>query len=290
MSITLEVKGLKKGFGKNRAVENVSLKVKAGEIFGFLGPNGAGKTTTLRCIMNFLTPDAGTIKVLGADSVRDSVAVKRLVGYVPSDHHLVGSWSGAEHIDYVARLRGAHQRPEALIQQLGLDIHRKVKQLSTGNKQKLSIILGFIGEPQLLLLDEPTQGLDPLFQSAVYELLEDFRKQGRTVFVSSHNLPEVQRICDRVGIIRAGELVADESLASLREKSKHVIRARFAKPVPKDLFVGGPFTVITSDKHMVEVSVRGSLDPAMKILAKHSLLDLEVTHASLEEIFMEMYQ
>lgn len=290
MTTALQITGLKKNFGTHRAVEDVSLTVEAGEIYGFLGPNGAGKTTTIRCLMNFIHPDSGTIRVLGRDAQRESDEVKRLVGYIPSDHHLVGNWTSHDHIEYVVRLRGTDKRPTELIDQLGLDVTRKVRQLSTGNRQKLSIILGLIGTPKLLVLDEPTQGLDPLFQNAVYGLLDQFRKDGGTVFVSSHNLPEVQRICDRVGIIRDGKLITDESLASLREKSRHVVRAHFAKPVAKSVFADKSFTIRRHDKNVIELTVQGSLDPALKILSRHSLLDLEITHASLEEIFLEMYQ
>lgn len=287
--LAIEMQGVAKRFGSHAAIDGVNLQVKAGEIFGFLGPNGAGKTTTIRCLMNFLRPNEGSIEVLGLDADRDSVALKRLVGYVPSDHHLVDRWSGRDHIHYVMRLRGESDLPQELIHQLSLDIDRPVKQLSSGNKQKLAIILGLIGSPQLLILDEPTQGLDPLFQNAVYELLMSFRASGGTVFVSSHNLPEVQRICDRVGIIREGKVVAEESLESLREKSRHIVRARFAKPVPKSAIKLSGVELVRRHGAEVELKVQGSLNPTLKLLSRHDVIDLEVTHASLEEIFMEMY-
>lgn len=290
MATALAIEGLKKTFGSHVAVEDVSLTVQQGEIFGFLGPNGAGKTTTLRCLMNFLKVDAGTIRVLGKDAQAESDAVKQLVGYIPSDHHLVDHWTGREHIVYVSQLRRIDSLPDDLIEQFSLDLDKKVKALSTGNRQKLNIILGLIGQPKLIVMDEPTQGLDPLFQNTVYQLLREFRNQGGTVFVSSHNLPEVQRICDRVGIIRQGKLIAEESLDSLREKSRHIIRARFAQPVARSVFANKNFTIQQHDKHSIELTVQGGLDPALKILAKHPVLDLEVTHASLEEIFLELYQ
>lgn len=290
MATALEIKGLAKSFGVHPAVKDVTLTVKRGEVFGFLGPNGAGKTTTLRCLMNLINPNNGTISVLGKDSRADSVEVKRLVGYIPSDHHLVDRWTGREHIEYISRLRQIHELPNDLIDLLSLDLDKKVKALSTGNRQKLNIILGLIGKPKLIVMDEPTQGLDPLFQNTVYHLLREFRDNGGTVFLSSHNLPEVQRICDRVGIIREGKVIAEESLDSLREKSRHIIRARFARPVPKTAFQKSNFTIQQQDKHSLEMTVQGSLDPALKLLAKYPVLDLEVTHASLEEIFLELYQ
>ena len=287
--LAIEMQGVAKRFGSHTAIDGVNLQVRAGEIFGFLGPNGAGKTTTIRCLMNFLRLNEGSIEVLGLDAGRDSVALKRLVGYIPSDHHLVDRWSGRDHIHYVMRLRGESDLPQELIHQLSLDIDRPVKQLSSGNKQKLAIILGLIGSPQLLILDEPTQGLDPLFQNAVYELLMNFRAKGGTVFVSSHNLPEVQRICDRVGIIREGKVVAEESLESLREKSRHIVRARFAKPLAKSALKLSGVELVHHHGAEVELKVQGSLNPALKLLSRHDVVDLEVTHASLEEIFMEMY-
>lgn len=285
----IEIRGLTKNFGTQRAIDGVDLEVQRGEIFGFLGPNGAGKTTTIRCLMDFLKPDQGSIKVLGKDAQADSVKIKHLVGYIPSDHHLVAHWTGQEHIEYVTQLMGDTSLPEGLIDQLAFDVHRPVKQLSSGNKQKLAIILGLVGKPKVLVLDEPTQGLDPLFQNAVYDILTKFRDEGGTVFVSSHNLPEVQRICNRVGIIRDGRVVAEESLESLREKSRHIVRVRFAKVVPRSALKAQGIEVRRMSGREVELIVQGALDPAIQILGRHSVNDLEVTHASLEEIFMELY-
>lgn len=289
MSTAISIQNLTKSFGSHTAVKDVSFDVKNGEIFGFLGPNGAGKTTTIRCIMDFIRADHGEIKVAGLNSRVDSVALKRSVGYVSSDNHLTDRWTAREHIDYVKNLRGENADADGLIEQFSLDLDRRVKVLSTGNRQKLNIILGLIGQPKVLILDEPTQGLDPLFQNEVYRVLSAFKAGGGTVFISSHNLAEVQRICDRVGIIRQGELVAVESLKSLIEKTRHVVRVRFAKPVTKSVFEGENLAVQHHSKNEVRLLVKGSLDPVVKLLAKHTLTDLEVTHASLEEVFLEMY-
>lgn len=285
----IKISGLSKSFGQHMAIEDVSFSVKKGEIFGFLGPNGAGKTTTIRCMMNFLAPDAGEISVLGKDAQRDSVAVKNKIGYVASDYHLVDRWTAREHIDYITKLRGAQGNYEELLRQFSLDLDRKVKVLSTGNRQKLNIILGLIGEPRVLVLDEPTQGLDPLFQNEVYRVLDDFRAGGGTVFVSSHNLAEVQRICERVAIIRKGKLVAVESLESLREKTRHVVRVRTVKPIPKSALTSEQITIQSSIKNEVTFLVQGDLNPIVKMLSQYRVTDLEVSHASLEEIFLEMY-
>jgi ABC-2 type transport system ATP-binding protein len=286
---TIEIGGISKSFGSHKAIENVTFQVKKGEIFGFLGPNGAGKTTTIRCLMNFITPDTGKIKVLGQDAQASSVAVKNMIGYVASDHHLVEKWTAREHIDYIMHLRGAGGDYRGLLKQFSLDLDRRVKVLSTGNRQKLNLILGLIGEPKVLVLDEPTQGLDPLFQNEVYRVLEDFRESGGTVFISSHNLAEVQRICQRVAIINQGRLVAVENLESLRQKAQYVVRVRSAKPLPKSVLQSEQITIRSQAKHEVTFLVRGDLNSVVKMLAKHKLSDLEITHASLEEVFLEMY-
>lgn len=289
MTNTIEIGGISKSFGSHKAIENVTFQVKKGEIFGFLGPNGAGKTTTIRCLMNFITPDTGKIKVLGQDAQASSVAVKSMIGYVASDHHLVEKWTAREHIDYIMHLRGAGGDYRGLLKQFSLDLDRRVKVLSTGNRQKLNLILGLIGEPKVLVLDEPTQGLDPLFQNEVYRVLEDFRESGGTVFISSHNLAEVQRICEREAIINQGRLVAVENLESLRQKAQYVVRVRSAKPLPKSVLQNDQVTIRSQAKHEVTFLVRGDLNLIVKILAKHKLSDLEITHASLEEVFLEMY-
>lgn len=289
MSVAISIRNLTKSFGSHMAVKDVTFDVKKGEIFGFLGPNGAGKTTTIRCIMDFIRPDNGEVQVAGLDSRANGVELKRAVGYVSSDYHLTDRWTAREHIEYVKSLRGEDGEADELVKQFSLDLDRRVKVLSTGNRQKLNIILGLIGQPKVLILDEPTQGLDPLFQNEVYRVLAAFKAAGGTVFISSHNLAEVQRICDRVGIIRQGELVAVESLKSLIEKTRHVVRARFTKPVARSVFENENTTIQHHSKNEVRLLVKGSLDPVIKSFAKHSLTDLEITHASLEEVFLEMY-
>ena len=239
--------------------------------------------------MSFLEPNDGQIRVLGYDAQRESVAVKRDIGYIASDNHLVDRWTAREHIEYVKNLRGGAGDHEALLKQFSLDLDRRVKVLSTGNRQKLNIILGLIGTPKVLVLDEPTQGLDPLFQNEVYRVLEDFRAGGGTVFISSHNLAEVQRICERVAIIRKGKLVAVESLESLREKTKHIVTARSKKPIPKSALADEQIDVRSHTKNEVSFLVKGDLNPIIKMLSKYPLTDVEISHASLEEIFLEMY-
>ena len=290
MKYAISINSVTKTFGSKKALDNISFKVQVGDIFAFLGPNGAGKTTTIRCLMDFIRPTSGTIKVLGLDSQQDSRELKRLVGYVPSDHYLNDKWSGKEHIDFVTELRGAKQSSAGLIDRLDFDINKKVKHLSTGNKQKLAIILAVIGQPKLLVLDEPTQGLDPLFQNEIYTILRDFAKTGGTVFVSSHNLPEVQRLCNNAAIISRGRITQQQSIDNLRALSSHKVSVRFGKSVPIKDFQMDNTTILEHSAKQITLKVTGDLDRLMKVMAKHHVIDLQVEHTSLEEVFLELYQ
>lgn len=285
----LEITDLHKHFGKNHAVSGVSLEVKPGEIFGFLGPNGAGKSTTIRCIMDFIRPTSGSVNIFGKDAQRDSVALKREVGYVPAEPNLYPAWTVDEHIAFVDALRGQGKKQAAKLKaQLGLSGTAKVKHLSTGNQQKLAIILGLIGQPKLLILDEPTRGLDPLLQSLFHQLLRDYRDAGGAVFLSSHNLPEVDELCDRFAVIRAGQLVDSTELAHLRERNAHMVRVVFADKVPtlstlglKDAAVNGK--VVTG-------TAAGDINITLRQLSKHKVSNLEVSHVGLEQLFEEIYK
>lgn len=285
----LEVKNLRKQFGKTVAVDDVSFKVEKGEIFGFLGPNGAGKTTTIRCIMDFIRPTSGKIFVMGKDAQGESVAVKRHVGYLSGTVRMFGKWTVKDHITFAQKL---HRKPDIaseLCQRLFLDSALQFHHLSSGNKQKLGIVLAFMFQPDVLVLDEPTNALDPLLQNEVYELLHDATKQGSTVFMSSHNLSEVDRTCTRVGIIRAGKMVATESIQSLKDKRMHIIHATFVKPVdPKTLRFDGA-QIVQAHPDSVSLNVKGDLNGVVRALAKCDLRDLRIDHAPLEDIFMEFY-
>ena len=286
----ISIKKLNKSFGSKHALRDVTFTIPKGQISGFLGPNGAGKTTTIRCIMDFIRSDSGEIKVLSMDARDDSVALKDKIGYVPSDHQLNNKWTGAQHIAFVSKARGVSSLAPGMVDRLNLDVTTKVKNLSSGNKQKLSIILALIGSPSLLILDEPTQGLDPLFQNEIYDILREFQQSGGTVFISSHNLSEVQRLCSRVAIIREGRIVAEESLDNLRELNTHEVTVRFTKKVPTKAFDLPNIVVVSNQSNEISLRVRGELDPIIKLLAQYKVLDLKVVHASLEEVFMELYQ
>ena len=227
----LSISSLAKSYGHEKALENISFQVKKGEIFGFLGPNGAGKTTTIRCIMDFIRPDKGWIKVLGQDSHQQATPLKTAIGYMPSDGQLIDRWNSVEHLRFYRSIRqNSNKNINQLVRALDLNPRTLVKQLSSGNRQKLGFILSLVGNPELLILDEPTKGLDPMAQNTFYEILRSYTHQGGTVLLSSHNLSEVERVCSNVAIIRKGRIVADMSMQDIRAMKTHIITATFNNP------------------------------------------------------------
>ncbi len=287
----LTITHLAKNYGRKPAVRDISLTVEPGEIHGFLGPNGAGKTTAIRCIMDFIRPDAGSITVFGHDTQSDGLAARRLIGYTPSDMQTYQHWTGQEHISFAEQVRGKTSNAHALANALDFDTSVKAKHLSTGNKQKLAVILALMHQPKLLIMDEPTRGLDPLLQETVYGLLHEYVKNGGTVFISSHILAEVERLCKRVTIIRDGITATSQSLKTLRGAAIHTIGVRFAKPVHPDMF-SLPNCTIVNHSHNYTVwhlKVTGDLNPILHTISKHTVVDLLVNHASLEDVFMAYY-
>ncbi|HEX7948987.1 MAG TPA: ABC transporter ATP-binding protein [Candidatus Limnocylindrales bacterium] len=233
-------KGLTKSHGRQRGIADLDLEVGAGEVFGYLGPNGAGKTTTIRLLLDTIRPTSGSATVLGRRSHADSVEIRRRVGYLPGDLRLYDSLSGRELVTYLGSLRGAvpWSRASALAERLDCDLSREIRALSSGNRQKLGLIQTFMSDPELLILDEPTNGLDPLVQQTFYGLVREARADGRTVFLSSHVLPEVERVCDRVGILREGRLVAVERIADLRGRGVRSLEVAFTGLVDAGLVAG----------------------------------------------------
>jgi len=285
----IEVKGLTKYFGKTHAVDGVSFSVEKGEVFGFLGPNGAGKTTTIRCLMNFLKPTAGQISILGQDAQKNSTEIKNKIGFLSGDVRLYDGWTGDDHIKFLEKLRARESRAAELISKLNFDPKLKFRALSSGNKQKLGLILSLMFEPELMIMDEPTLGLDPLLQNSIYEILEDLKKKGSTIFMSSHNLAEVDRVCDRVGIIKDGKIVAIESISSLKEMRMHAVRVHFNSTYNKNDFNFDGIEVQQEIPEGLIIGVKGDINPLIKKLANYSIKELEISHASLEDIFLEFY-
>ena len=283
---------LAKRFGRVLALDGLSLDVRAGEVLGFLGPNGAGKTTTLRLLMGYLRPTAGSARVLGLDSWRDSVAIHARTGYLPGDVRLWPRMSAGQIAGHLARLRGLHhdQGTADLAKRLDVDLDRPVGELSKGNRQKAGVLLALLGDPDLLLLDEPTSGLDPLVQAEVHGILRERVAAGAAVMLSSHILSEVERVADRVAIIRSGRLLMTESLAGLREKARHSVEVRFGSPPPPDAFAAVPgITDVRLDGILLRCTMQGAVDPLVKALSRYHVVDLNSHEADLEETFLALY-
>jgi ABC-2 type transport system ATP-binding protein len=286
----IKINNLKKYFGRLHAVDDISFEIKKGEIFGFLGPNGAGKSTTIRCMMGFNKPTGGNINVLGHDMTTDSSTAKKYIGYLPGNVKLYDNWSGWEHIRFFEGVRGKSKSVSELIERLNFDPTAKFRHLSSGNKQKLGLILALMNEPKLLIMDEPTVGLDPLLQNEIYKILLEMRKQGTTIFISSHNLPEVEKLCDRVAIIKQGKIVATEQISDLVKKKLHKIEVRFVgKVLPAEFHIPGVEKVdeITGG---LAITISGDLNQLIHILSRHKLVDMEISHASLEDVFLKYYE
>jgi len=287
-------RGLTKFYGKTRGVEDLSMCVPAGAVYGFLGPNGAGKTTTIRCLLGMLKPTAGESDVLGERVTLDGAELRRRIGYVAGDVRLYERETGRWHLDFVAGMRGGAGVLEAdLLERFDLDPSKKVKELSKGNKQKLALILGMAHDPELLILDEPTSGLDPLNQETVYSVIEERVAAGRTVFLSSHILSEVERVCDRVGIIRGGRLVAEEGVRDLLGKRLREIDVTFAEPTEPSFLgeVAGVDSVSALGASRFAARVRGTaIDDVLKRLASRTVTDIRIQQASLEDVFLEYYR
>jgi ABC-2 type transport system ATP-binding protein len=289
MPVAIKVEKVTKNFGRKKALDGVSFEVAQGSIFGFLGPNGAGKTTTIRCLMNYISASHGQISILGGDSQRQSAELKSSIGYLSSDIQLNPHWTAGTHIEFLAGIKG-RGRTSQLVKLFDLDLKTKVSKLSSGNKQKLAIILAFLGDPKVLIMDEPTRALDPLLQNQLYTLLREFATSGGTVFLSSHNLAEVQQLCDQVAVIRDGRVVAAETMQDILQTKIHYVQAIATEAIGRvELEKLAGVEIIDGKGKSISLKVRGSIDPVISALAKHSLTDLEVTHANLEDIFMEYY-
>jgi ABC-2 type transport system ATP-binding protein len=292
---TIDVSHLVKTYaGKTpvRAVRDISFQVQRGEIFGFLGPNGAGKTTTIRCMLDVLRPTSGTISIFGLDSQRDALAIHQRIGYLPGDVRLPGDLTAKQFLNRYSHMAGLEPvLLPRLLERFEVPLDRRLKSFSKGMRQMVGIIQAFMCAPELAILDEPTSGLDPLGQRAFNEFLLDQAEHGLTVFMSSHILSEVERTCQRVAVIRTGELVAIEEIEQLRERSGQVVMVEFADGAPEDELrdIPGVQSVERQMNGAYHLKLAGSIDPVIKVLARHTIRRLDVEEAPLEEVFLKFY-
>jgi ABC-2 type transport system ATP-binding protein len=289
----VEADGLTKYYGTRRGLVDLTLSVPAGEVFGYLGPNGAGKTTTIRLLLDFIRPTRGGVRVLGVPPRGAAgVAARRRVGYLPGELSFDGRDRAADLLRFLADARGgvAWRRVTELADRFELDLRRRLPELSRGNKQKVGLVQAFMHEPELLVLDEPTAGLDPLMQQEFLDLVRESRAAGQTVFMSSHVLAEVQHVADRVGIVRAGTLVTVERVESLGKRAKRHVEIHFDGSVPAEDFAGLPGVHdLKVDGAILRCTVDGMLDPLVKAAARHTVADLISTEPDLEETFLSYY-
>ena len=293
MTAAITTTRLTKTYGTSRGIEAVDLQVPAGEIFGFLGPNGAGKTTTIRILIDHIRPTSGQAQVLGLDARADSVEIRRRIGILPSDVALYPRATGGQILQYLSNLRGGVDRTDLgrLVERFGVELDRPVRELSMGNRQKIALVSAFLGQPELVILDEPTVGLDPLVQQEFHTLLAEVRAQGRTVFLSSHTLSEVERVADRVAIIREGRLVVTERVTDLKRKAVRRLEFEFAAPVPADRFVAMPqVNAVEADGRILRLSIAGPVGAVVTEAAAHDLVNVISEEPDLEDLFLSYYR
>ncbi len=293
MTAAISIQGLTKDYGSLRALDDLTLDVQAGEIFGFLGPNGAGKTTTIRMLLDLIRPTAGSAVILGHNCQTESHLVGDQTTYLPGELNLYPNRTGWEIVELIAGLRGrpADRRYiESLADVLNLDLTRKTGTLSKGNRQKVGIILAFFSRPGVFLLDEPTSGLDPINQRAVWDLIRQKADRGATVFFSSHVMSEVEEICKRVAILRGGRLVAVEPIADLKARALRRLEITFAEPVPRNAFAFDGVRELDRQGTTVRLEVSGELDRVIKTAAQHRVVTLKSEQASLDDILLTFYQ
>ena len=297
----IEISGLSKTYGsgskQTAALRNLNLSVQQGEIFGYLGPNGAGKTTTIRMLLDLIRPSSGSASIFGMDIRDHSVEIHRRVGFLPGELSLWEGRTGQQIIHYVASVhgdtKGITKQADELAKRLQLDTSKRVRDLSSGNKRKLGLVLAMMHSPDLLILDEPTNGLDPLVQQTFHEMMDEFRDKGKTVFLSSHILSEVQAICDRAGILRDGDLKAVESIEKLMNVEFHWVDVQFRDAVPeglaRQLQQSGKISDVDINGSRVKMRLVGDFDPLLRIISDGYVKDLRVEEPSLEDIFLAYY-
>jgi ABC-2 type transport system ATP-binding protein len=292
MKAIIELSGLTKSYGKQRGIENVTFTVNEGEIFGFIGPNGAGKSTTIRTLLALFEPTAGSAKIFGRDCVKEADVIARDVGYVPSEAAYYDSMKVKELLSYTAELykKDCKQKTDELCENLGLDRNRKIADLSFGNKKKVGIVSALCHSPKLIMLDEPTAGLDPLVQQTFFEILAEENKRGATIFFSSHILSEVQKFCQRVAILKEGRLINVQAIKELRENGFKKVSVTAKEAIPADYFKADNVAQLAQSGSASSFMYKGDIDALVKKIAALDIEDTFIEEPALEEIFLHYYE
>jgi ABC-type multidrug transport system ATPase subunit len=295
MSAIIQTNQLTKSYGRSRGIIDVTFDIQEGEVFGFLGPNGAGKTTTMRTLMGLLHANRGSATIGGQDCWTQSSEVKKQVGYLPGEFTFDPGLRGAQIIEYLGHLRGGVDQTyvRSLVERLGLDPSKRFREYSHGNKQKLGLVQAFMHHPRVLILDEPTSGLDPLNQQEFYQMVAEVHTEGRSVFLSSHILPEIEQTCDRVAIIREGRLVKIDHVSALKDIRQHDVEISFAGLASPEWFkyVAGVTSVAQgADEHTLQVNVQGDLTEIIRIAGQHGATNIATHEPTLEEVFLRFYE
>ena len=288
--VVIKIEGLTKYYGKIRGVENLNLELKKGEIFGFIGPNGAGKSTTIRSIMNLINKTSGKVLIDGKEFNKNDVEIKEKIGYLPSEIHLYDDFTVKEILDYHEKFykKNIHKRREELVNILQLDEKKSIEDLSLGNLKKLGIILAFMHEPQILILDEPTSGLDPIMQNIFYNLLKEEKEKGTTIFYSTHILSEVSKICDRVGIIKDGQLIKIEDIDNISQKN--LVSITITSDYVDEIIENLKIKIIYKENNIIKFNSQMPSDELIKKLSKYKIDKILIQEPTLEEIFMHYYK
>jgi ABC-2 type transport system ATP-binding protein len=293
VEVAIRTEGLTKAYGSFRALDDLDLEIRTGEVFGYIGPNGAGKSTTIRLLLDLLRPTSGRAEVLGMDVRRQGIAVRRRLGYLAGELALYEQLTGRQMLGDLARLRGGVETSyvATLAERFGLPLDKPIRELSKGNKQKVGLIQAFMHRPEVLILDEPTSGLDPLLQRTFHELVGEVAAQGATVLMSSHVLSELEHVADRVAMIRTGKLLAVERIEDLKRTAPHRVAVTFAAPVSAEELAGVP-GVDTVDVRgtLARFTVHGPMDPMIKAIAQHEVVTLTAEEPDLEELFIDRYE
>ncbi len=295
MPVIIQTHQLTKSYGRSRGIIEVTFDIQEGEVFGFLGPNGAGKTTTMRTLMGLLRANSGSATIGGLDCWKESTEVKKLVGYLPGEFTFDPGLRGAQIIEYLSHLRGGVDQAyvRSLVERLGLDPSKRFRAYSHGNKQKLGLVQAFMHQPRLLILDEPTSGLDPLNQQEFYKMVAEIHAEGRTVFLSSHILPEVEQTCNRVAIIREGRLVKIDHVSALKAIRQRDVEISFAGPASVEWFKqAADVTKVAqgADEHILQLVVQGDLEQIIQVAGQHGATNIAAHEPTLEEAFLRFYE